>query len=105
MALRRQSVEVVFGHLKDQLGFSRFILLGISKVKAEYAIFCSAFNFNKLYKYLTFYGKTGSLSPLERRPSKDAPLLYIPPQPEQLWEEKIIVQPDKSMVGSAPHRA
>lgn len=46
--LRKQFVEPVFGQIKQAMGFRRFRLRGIDKVKAEWALVCAARNFIKL---------------------------------------------------------
>jgi hypothetical protein len=46
--LRKQVVEPVFGQIKQARGFRQFLLRGIEKVKAEWAMICTAHNFRKL---------------------------------------------------------
>ncbi len=46
--LRKQTVEPVFGQIKEPRGFRQFLLRGIEKVKAEWAIICTAHNLTKL---------------------------------------------------------
>ena len=46
-ALRKQSVEPVFGHWKANLGFRRFLLRGKSGAAAEIALICIAHNVSK----------------------------------------------------------
>jgi hypothetical protein len=46
-ALRKQSVEPVFGHWKANLGFRRFLLRGKSGAAAEVALICLAHNVRK----------------------------------------------------------
>jgi transposase len=46
--LRKQVVEPVFGQIKQARGFRQFLLRGIDKVKAEWAIICTAHNLTKL---------------------------------------------------------
>jgi transposase len=46
--LRKQIVEPVFGQIKQARGFRQFLLRGISKVKAEWALICTAHNITKL---------------------------------------------------------
>jgi transposase len=58
MKLRRQTVEPVFGILKEHLGFRRFRLRGLDKVKGEFSLLCSAYNLKKLHQSL----KGGSLA-------------------------------------------
>ena len=46
--LRKQTVEPVFGHIKECRGFRRFLLRGLAKVQAEWALVCTAHNLLKL---------------------------------------------------------
>jgi transposase len=46
--LRKQTVEPVFGQIKQARGFRQFLLRGIAKVSAEWAIICTAHNLTKL---------------------------------------------------------
>jgi transposase len=46
--LRKQTVEPVFGQIKQARGFRQFLLRGIEKVAAEWAIICTAHNLTKL---------------------------------------------------------
>jgi transposase len=46
--LRKQIVEPVFGQIKQARGFRQFLLRGIEKVSAEWAIICTAHNLLKL---------------------------------------------------------
>ena len=46
--LRKQIVEPVFGQIKQSRGFRQFLLRGIDKVKAEWALICTAHNLTKL---------------------------------------------------------
>jgi len=52
MRKRRQTVEPVFGTLKEHLGFRRFKLRGFAKVKGEFALLCCAYNLRKIREYL-----------------------------------------------------
>ncbi|MGB6536817.1 MAG: IS1182 family transposase [Xanthobacteraceae bacterium] len=45
---RKQVVEPVFGQIKQARGFRQFLLRGIEKVRAEWALICTAHNLNKL---------------------------------------------------------
>lgn len=45
---RKQIVEPVFGQIKGARGFRQFLLRGIDKVKAEWALICIAHNLTKL---------------------------------------------------------
>jgi transposase len=46
--LRKQVVEPVFGQIKQARGFRQFLLRGIEKVTAEWALICTAHNLAKL---------------------------------------------------------
>jgi transposase len=46
--LRKQIVEPVFGQIKQARGFRQFLLRGIDKVCAEWALICTAHNLTKL---------------------------------------------------------
>ena len=48
--LRKQIVELVFGQIKQARGFRQFLLRGIEKVRAEWAMICTAHNLTKLAK-------------------------------------------------------
>jgi len=46
--LRRQKVELPFGHIKRNLGVTAFLLRGLDGVKAEMSLFSSCFNMARL---------------------------------------------------------
>ncbi|MDE8345460.1 MAG: IS1182 family transposase [Acidocella sp.] len=46
--IRKYTVEPIFGHIKQARGFRQFLLRGINKVKAEWALICTAHNLAKL---------------------------------------------------------
>jgi len=46
--LRKQSVEPVFGQIKQCRGFRQFLMRGVEKVSGEWAMLCSAHNLLKL---------------------------------------------------------
>lgn len=48
--LRKQIVEPVFGQIKQARGFRQFLLRGVEKVRAEWAMICTAHNLTKLAK-------------------------------------------------------
>lgn len=48
--LRQQTVEPVFGIIKSILGFDRFLLRGLAKVKLEWTLVCLAFNLKRLHR-------------------------------------------------------
>ena len=42
--LRKQVVEPVFGQIKQARGFRQFLLRGVEKVRAEWAMICTTHN-------------------------------------------------------------
>jgi len=48
--LRKQTVEPVFGQIKEARGFRRFFLRGIAKVVEEWLLICTAHNLTKLLR-------------------------------------------------------
>jgi len=49
--LRKQTVEPVFGQIKQARGFRQFLLRGLDKVKAEWVLVCTVHNLLKLAAY------------------------------------------------------
>ena len=47
--LRKQIVEPVFGQIKQARGFRQFLLRGVEKVRAEWALICTTHNLLKLF--------------------------------------------------------
>jgi transposase len=50
-ARRRELVEPVFGNLKFNLGFNRYSLRGLAKVRGEFLLICIAHNLKKLAQW------------------------------------------------------
>ena len=50
--LRKQKVELPFGHIKHNLGVSGFLLRGLAGVKAEFSILTSCFNITRMMRLL-----------------------------------------------------
>ena len=48
--LRQQTVEPVFGIIKEVLGFRRFCLRGLAKVTLEWELVCLAYNLKRLHR-------------------------------------------------------
>ncbi|MGE0142842.1 MAG: transposase, partial [Planctomycetota bacterium] len=46
--LRKQTVEPVFGQIKEALGFRRFLMRGLDRVAEEWRMICAAHNLRKL---------------------------------------------------------
>lgn len=53
-ARRLHPIEAIFGHLKYNLGYTRFLLRGLEKVQAEFTLMCLTYNLRKLAKHLLF---------------------------------------------------
>ena len=47
---RKQTVEPVFGQIKEARGFRRFLLRGIEKVSAEWDLICLTHNLLKVFR-------------------------------------------------------
>lgn len=52
-SLRKQTVEPVFGIIKEALGFRRFHLRGLCKVDLEWALMHLVYNVKRLYHIST----------------------------------------------------
>ena len=50
-ALRMETVEPVFGQIKQSRGFRQFLLRGLDKVQAEWSLICTGHNLLKLFKF------------------------------------------------------
>ena len=56
---RKVEVETVFGIIKNNKGFRRFLLRGLKGVKLEWVLVCIAYNIEKLAKIMIEgWGKT-----------------------------------------------
>lgn len=51
--LRKQTVEPVFGIIKQAMGFRQFLLRGIKKVSGEWDLVCLAYNLKRLHNLKT----------------------------------------------------
>ncbi len=59
--LRKQKVELPFGHIKRNLKVGGFLLRGLEGVKAEASLFSTCFNLSRM---ITIFGVTGFISKL-----------------------------------------
>ena len=50
--LRQQTVEPVFGIIKEVMGFRRFMLRGFEKVSGEWQLVCLAYNCKRLHRMM-----------------------------------------------------
>jgi len=48
--LRQQTVEPVFGIVKEAMGFRRFLMRGLEKVQLEWTLVCLAYNVRRLHR-------------------------------------------------------
>ena len=48
-AMRKSTIETVFGIIKSVMGFRQFLLRGLDAVKGEWDLVCIAFNLKRLY--------------------------------------------------------
>ena len=48
-ALRKQTVEPVFGIIKAVMGFRRFMLRGRAKVSLEWTLVCVSYNLKRMF--------------------------------------------------------
>ncbi len=49
-SLRKITVEPVYGNLKENLGFIKFLLRGLEKAKIEFNLVCIAHNLQKIWR-------------------------------------------------------
>ena len=47
--LRKQTVEPVFGIIKEVMGFRRFMLRGRAKVGLEWTLVCASYNLKRMF--------------------------------------------------------
>ena len=50
-ALRMETVEPVFGQIKQGRGFRQFLMRGLEKVNSEWSLICTGHNLLKLFRY------------------------------------------------------
>ena len=50
-ALRMETVEPVFGQIKQGRGFRQFLLRGLAKVNREWLLICAGHNLLKLFRF------------------------------------------------------
>jgi len=73
-ALRKQTVEPVFGIIKEIMGFRRFSLRGLKKVSTEWTLVCLSYNFKRLFNL-----KTQAFAPKKtsgRRAASQIPMIF-----------------------------
>ena len=66
-ALRMQTVEPVFGQIKQGRGFRQFLLRGLEKVNGEWLLICTGHNLLKLFRFgVNLHGKARVDGPAQR---------------------------------------
>ena len=66
-ALRMQTVEPVFGQIKQGLGFRQFLLRGLEKVNGEWSLICTGHNLLKLFRFgVNLHRKARVYGPAQR---------------------------------------
>ena len=50
-ALRMETVELVFGQIKQGRGFRQFLLRDLEKVQGEWSLICTGHNLLKLFRF------------------------------------------------------
>lgn len=68
--LRKQTVEPVFGIIKQVLGFRQFRLRGLEKVSTEWALVTLAYNFKRLQKLMKACSEKSKPSPIGLQPTQ-----------------------------------
>jgi len=58
---RQQTIEPVFGIIKEAIGFRRFGMRGQGKVALEWTLVCVAYNLRRLQRLVTI--KTQNITP------------------------------------------
>ena len=48
-ALRKSTVETVFGIIKHVIGFRQLLLRGLQKTKGEWSLVCLAYNLKRMH--------------------------------------------------------
>ena len=66
-ALRMQTVEPVFGQIKQGRGFRQFLLRGLEKVNGEWSLICTGHNLLKLFRFgVNLHRKARAYGPAQR---------------------------------------
>ena len=66
-ALRMQTVEPVFGQIKQGRGFRQFLLRGLEKVNGEWSLICTGHNLLKLFRFgVNLHRKARADGPAQR---------------------------------------
>ena len=66
-ALRMQTVEPVFGQIKQGRGFRQFLLRGLKKVSGEWSLICTGHNLLKLFRFgVNLHRKARADGPAQR---------------------------------------
>jgi hypothetical protein len=68
--LRKQTVEPVFGIIKEVMGFRHFSLRGQAKVSLEWTLVCVSYNLKRLFTLKNLADAASICSPNLPRPEK-----------------------------------
>ena len=67
-AIRKETVEPVFGQIKQGRGFRQFLLRGLEKLNREWSLICTGHNLLKLFRYGSWSAAPGRPRSLGRNP-------------------------------------
>ena len=65
-ALRMETVEPVFGQIKQGRGFRQFLLRGLEKVNSEWSLICAGHNLLKLFRFGRRMAESGWLATIPK---------------------------------------
>lgn len=88
--LRKQIVEPVFGIIKEQLGARRFLLRGLSNVRAEWTLLATAFNLATLWRLGITWAGPGIGHTVATTAAGRATLI-LPIRGQKIWENKLLL--------------
>ena len=97
--LRKETVEPVFGQIKQGRSFRQFLLRGLEKVNREWSLICTGHNLLKLFRYGSGSGSAAPRRPrsLGRNPLLPATVAHaqamgMPPPEEDTTGNRQLVQ-------------
>ena len=80
-ALRMQTVEPVFGQIKQGRGFRQFLLRGLEKVQGEWSLICTGHNLLKLFRFGANQPRKTRINSIVRCIRNIAEVASVPRQP------------------------
>lgn len=81
--LRKQKVELPFGHIKYNLGFGGFLLRGLAGVNAEFGLLTACFNMARMLKLLGTKRLIAALASVTKAAPQPAVFMEFLPHPVQ----------------------